>query len=183
MLNMCYNQSNPLWSQSLESRAHMTVKKSLQKGGEFHLYPIINRDITTKLPEYSIHVNSAPVQLFLDCDIDHLLRLFNLSPFLYWSLTICRASPSSILKYKKLPIFIHFVPTETTIPHVQLPIWKQNKTIPPCQNSEILFFFALIEANVLLLCCLHCRYYKWAVSCCCWQCEWRRYSSNLLYKF
>ena len=140
MLNMCYNQSNPLWSQSLESRAHMTVKKSLQKGGEFHLYPIINRDITTKLPEYSIHVNSAPVQLFLDCDLDHLLRLFNLSLFLYWSLTICRASPSSILKYKKLPIFIHFVPTETTIPHVQLPIWKQNKTIPPCQNSEILFF-------------------------------------------
>ena len=129
MLNMCYNQSNPLWSQSLESRAHMTVKKSLQKGGEFHLYPIINRDITTKLPEYSIHVNSAPVQLFLDCDLDHLLRLFNLSLFLYWSLTICRASPSSILKYKKLPIFIHFVPTETTIPHVQLPIWKQNKTL------------------------------------------------------
>ena len=127
VLNMCYNQSNPLWSQSLESRAHMTVKKSLQKGGEFCLYPIINRDITTKLPEYSIHVNSAPVQLFLDCDIDHLLRLFNLSLLLYWSLNICRSSPSSILKYKKLPIFIHFVPTEKTIPHVQTSYLKAKQ--------------------------------------------------------
>ena len=114
ILNMFYNKSNSLWSQSLESRAHMAVKKSFWKGGEFSLYPIINRNINTKLCLNSQSMWSALVQLLLDCDIDHLLRLFTLSLLLYWSLTICRASPSSILKYKQLPIFIYFVPTEQT---------------------------------------------------------------------
>lgn len=84
MFNMCYNQLKNFCSflECREKSTH-TSQSVFPKGQRIQSLSYNQQSITTTLPEYSDLLSSALIQLSLDYDIDHLLRLFTLFLPLY----------------------------------------------------------------------------------------------------